>query len=159
MTSESKRTTPNPGTAVGPAPETAASRRTLLRDAGLRATAARLAVLDVLISAGAPLSHGEVVRALAGRAVDRATVYRNLIDLADAGLATRGDLGDHVWRFAAAGAGHGQARHPHFVCRGCGRVQCLPDTRVRVAAGNDAPEALRGDEVEIQIRGLCDDCQ
>ena len=141
------------------APEAAAERRALLRDAGLRATGARLAVLDVLLAAGSPLSHGDVVQALAGRAIDRVTVYRNLIDLADAGLATRSDLGDHVWRFAATGNGHEDVRHPHFVCKECGRIQCLPGTRVRVLSGGAGPQALREDEVEIQIRGLCDDCQ
>src|SRR5438067_7954895 len=80
-------------------------RRTLdhltdqLHAVGLRRTAPRVAVLDLLARAGGPLSHGEVAAELAERGFDRATVYRNLLDLTDVELVRRTDPGDHVWRF------------------------------------------------------------
>lgn len=70
-----------------------------LRGAGLRGTAPRIAVLRFLERATAPLSHGDIYQELAVRGFDRATIYRNLINLADAGLVSRTDLGDHIWRF------------------------------------------------------------
>src|SRR6185295_16238667 len=70
-----------------------------VREAGLRATPSRIAVLHLLRSAGSPVSHSEVVAKLASQAWDPATIYRNLTDLADVGLARRTDVGDHVWRF------------------------------------------------------------
>jgi len=75
--------------------------REQLRDAGLRITAARMAVMDALLSAAGPMSHAEIVEQLAGSAGDPATVFRNLTTLTEAELAVRTDLGDHVWRFAA----------------------------------------------------------
>src|SRR4051812_24845920 len=70
-----------------------------LRGAGLRRTGPRVAVLERLEAATAPLSHGEVAAMLTPAGFDRATVYRNLIDLVKKGLVRRADLGDHVWRF------------------------------------------------------------
>ena len=70
-----------------------------LRGAGLRSTALRVAVLRRLERATTPLSHADLVDALADQGLDRVTLYRNLNDLAEAGLVARTDLGDHTWRF------------------------------------------------------------
>jgi Fur family transcriptional regulator, ferric uptake regulator len=75
-----------------------------IREAGLRATAPRVAVLGVLDGARGPLTHGQVHRRLAAQGLDRATVYRNLRDLSEAGLLLRTDLGDHVWRYVVSPA-------------------------------------------------------
>jgi Fur family ferric uptake transcriptional regulator len=135
--------------------------RALIRDKGLRATPSRVATLHLLRSQGQPISHSEAAERLSARDLDRATVYRNLTDLADVGLARRTDHGDHVWRFEAVTAGH---EHPHFVCTTCGGVECLPDVqlshpKVAKAARARPPRALRANEVEIQIRGVCDACR
>ncbi len=53
-----------------------ADRTRVLRQAGLRTTGPRLAVLDVLERATSPLSHGDVADLLEDEALDRATVYR-----------------------------------------------------------------------------------
>lgn len=133
-----------------------------LRDAGLRATSARAAVLQCLIEASAPLTHAEVCERIAAQGYDRATLYRNLMDLTEVGLAVRTDHGDHLWRFELAaskrhGGEHGDA-HPHFVCSGCGEVRCLPEEAVDVKPIRGVPRALERRDVEIQIRGLCNAC-
>lgn len=140
---------------------TSASDLDLRRDlqaAGLRATAPRLAVLRLLRRSSRPLSHPDVVDRLADAGWDRATLYRNLTDLARAGLARRAELGDRVWRFVASGPATAH-RHPHFVCGDCGQVVCLQEGAVRVAPGAGAPAALRRDEVEIVLKGRCDRCR
>ena len=92
--------------------------------------------------------------------LDRATIYRNLIDLTDAGLASRIDLGDHVWRFEVKRqVGDHVLSHPHFVCSDCGTVSCLPDVTVRIVAGKGAPRSLASKNVAIQLTSRCDDCQ
>src|SRR6476620_851300 len=93
--------------------------RTQVRAKGLRETPSRLAVLELLRVSDAPMSHGDVADRLASQAWDRATIYRNLTDLAEAGLVRRSDVGDHVWRFEAVTEGH-ETAHPHFVCTACG---------------------------------------
>jgi Fur family ferric uptake transcriptional regulator len=131
--------------------------RAALRGAGLRATPARIAVLGLLRDGGGPRSHGEVAERLAGHGWDRATIWRNLTDLADAGLVRRSDHGDHTWRFEVVSAAHAADQHPHFVCTGCGTVECLPDVEVS-AKRTRAPRAVRARQVEVQLRGLCDAC-
>jgi len=140
-----------------------ANRRTLdelrgaIRGSGLRATPSRVAVLGLLRGGATPLSHGDVADRLADQAWDRATIYRNLTDLAEAGLLRRTDLGDHVWRFEAVDAAHAASQHPHFVCTECGSVACLPELELTLRRGK-ARRAFRRDQVEVQVRGRCDAC-
>ena len=131
--------------------------RSIIRKAGLRSTAPRVAVLRRLMEAHNPVSHGELVAQLADQGMDRTTVYRNLVDLTDAGLVQRTDLGDHVWRFELKRRS-GEARHPHFTCIDCGAVSCLPEVTLSVKPGRGVPRALNRQKVEIQLRGICDDC-
>ena len=131
--------------------------RAAVREAGLRATPSRIAVLHLLRAAEAPVSHGEVVAKLASQAWDPATIYRNLTDLSDVGLARRTDVGDHIWRFEAITSKHQAAAHPHFVCTECGTIECLPDLEY-VSTRAKAPRAIRQKRVEVQVRGLCDTC-
>lgn len=131
--------------------------RAALRDAGLRCTDARLAVLRAVAGAGAPVAHRDVCDALPE--LDRITVFRNLVALVEAGLALRVDLGDRTWRFAvpghAAPASSEAHGHPHFTCTSCGDVLCLEDVRV-VGAPVRSPLL---DGAEVQIRGVCVDCR
>lgn len=129
-----------------------------VRAKGLRATPSRLAVLELLRATDAPMSHGDVADRLASQAWDRATIYRNLTDLAEAGLAVRTDVGDHVWRFEAVSGEHTAASHPHFVCTECGAVECLPELELAVRRAK-APRAIRQRQVEVHVRGLCDACR
>lgn len=132
-----------------------------LRSQGLRATSARLAVLRVLVAADRPLSHAEVAEQVERQGLDRATVYRNLMDLSDAGLAQRSDLGDHVWRFSHVGDPDRPPHedHPHFVCVECGQIECLPAEAVAIGKKRGVPKAVQRREVAIQVRGRCDDCE
>jgi Fur family ferric uptake transcriptional regulator len=141
--------------------------REALHRAGLRGTASRLAVLERLRRAASPLSHGEIVEALAPLGFDRATLYRNLIDLTDAGLLRRIDVGDHTWRFEmgrsgaprAAGERDGQAAtHPHFVCTDCGSLACLPDVDVRISQRRGGSERKIADVSQVLLQGRCANC-
>jgi Fur family transcriptional regulator, ferric uptake regulator len=133
--------------------------KTQLRDADLRATAPRLAVLRCLHEAETPVSHAELADKLAPEGWDRATVYRNLNDLTDAGLARKRDLGDHVWRFELLRESdtHGDA-HPHFVCDECGEVSCLPEGSVEIKTTRNTPVRLKERVHEIQLKGRCERC-
>lgn len=129
-----------------------------LRAAGLRSTPARVAVLKHLAAVPGQHSHADVVTALAHEPFDRATIYRVLVDLADAGILARADLGDRVWRFALE---HHAAEHPHFVCTDCGAVQCLEGISLALPArapASKTPRAVRDRKISIQVKGRCDDC-
>ena len=131
-----------------------------IRETGLRATASRIAVLRLLRTSEHPVSHGDVKRVFREEAWDPATLYRNLMDFSEVGLTRRADVGDRLWRFEYIGSEseHDNAEHPHFVCTECGVVECLDGVDLQIAPGKDGPKALRRGEVEVQLRGRCNDC-
>lgn len=134
--------------------------RERIRAAGLRATAARIAVLRELTSATAPLSHADVAEKLHAAGFDRVTVYRNLVELADVGIATRVDLGDHTWRFELRRPSETAhvTDHPHFLCVDCGTVSCLPGVSVNVNPSADKESPPVGEITEVLLKGHCGNC-
>ncbi len=128
-----------------------------IREAGLRATPARIATLKLLHQATSPLTHAEVAEELQDLGVDKATVFRNLNDMATAGLLRRTELGDRVWRFELiADDGHASA-HPHFVCVDCGTVSCMDE--IKLTAGSLRLSQEFGEVTEILLRGHCNNCE
>lgn len=136
-----------------------ATLKDLLRKNGLRSTSARLAVLQQLQRATSPISHAELAEQLVPTGLDRATVYRNLMDLAEANLVARAELGDHVWRFEIRREGHDHdAEHPHFVCIDCGEVTCLHDVNVAITPSPGTKHSKIGDLTEVLLKGHCGKC-
>src|SRR5687767_7268852 len=128
--------------------------RELLASRGLRVTEQRLVLLRHLIKVKAPISHPELTERMSGSGLDRATIYRNLLTLADAGVIVRAQLGDQVWRYELPRTlTSDHAHHPHLVCSECGNVRCLPAGTVKLHG-----EAARSDVAEVQLRGRCANC-
>ncbi|PCC72251.1 Fur family transcriptional regulator, ferric uptake regulator [Nannocystis exedens] len=133
--------------------------RALLRDAGLRCTAPRVAVLEHFQTHRKPLSHGELVEALADREFDAATIYRNLIDLEGAGLVSRVNVGDNVWRFELRDQdAETQREHPHFVCVECGEISCLEQVRIKLTPAPGSLKSVVNQVSEILLKGQCTRC-
>ena len=83
------------------------------------------------------------------------TVYRNLKQLAAAGLIREIHSGGQQARFDG-----NTGRHYHIRCLGCGRVNDLPmsiDPRLEQEAGRAMNYRILGHEVEVH--GLCPLCQ
>ena len=138
---------------------TVETAREALRAAKLRSTTSRVAVLQYLAEARKPLSHSDVSDALVPEGYDKSTLYRCLVELADAGLLNRLDAGDHAWRFELrAPDAHNKGEHPHFMCLDCGTVTCLPDVEVRIAPSKAAKSSV-GDVTEIFLKGHCRECK
>ena len=128
----------------------------LLRDAGLRVTRPRLAVLDALVE----LAHADtesvivaVRRALPE--VSHQAVYDSLRTLTAAGLARRIQPTGSVARYEARVGDN----HHHLVCRSCGAivdVDCAVGEVPCLTASDDHGFAV--DEAEVIFWGLCPDC-
>jgi Fur family transcriptional regulator, ferric uptake regulator len=127
--------------------------RHLIRDRGLRCTPARLAILRHLFGADGPMTHAQVADDLAPQGFDRATIYRNLVELADVGLLHRLELGDHVWRFELRQPEQGEADHTHFLCVDCGDVSCVPDLSLKAAVSLVGQRAAPGRVTEVLLKG------
>jgi Fur family transcriptional regulator, stress-responsive regulator len=128
----------------------------VLRDRGLRATAARVAVLSAVTNQ--PHAPADEI-ALAARAhvgaVSTAAVYEVLRALTAAGLIRRIEPAGSPARYETRVADN----HHHVVCRRCGVVGDV-DCTVGAAPCLE-PSATAGfvlDEAEITWWGLCADC-
>jgi len=131
--------------------------RDLIRSKSLRATGVRIDVLVALHEAATPQTHEQVMEQLRGMH-DKATVWRILADLTEAGLLRRMDLGDRVWRYELLDACRSITDdHPHFLCESCGAVSCLPPLEIRSPNGS-LPEALLGAEFKVRVMGRCGTC-
>ncbi|HEV3340841.1 MAG TPA: transcriptional repressor [Pirellulales bacterium] len=133
--------------------------RHLIRDKGIRCTPARLAILRHLFGAGGPMTHAQVADELAPQGFDRATIYRNLVELADVELLHRLELGDHVWRFELRQPEEADADHTHFLCVDCGDVSCVPDLSLKAAVSLVGQRAAPGRVTEVLLKGHCKRCQ
>jgi len=128
----------------------------LVKDAGLRATAPRIAVMQLLARAEKPMSHSEVVEAIGTEDWDQATLYRNLVKLVEADLARVASKVAGVTRYEARGDDDEPHLHPHFSCRTCGEVQCLPEARLEGLVDKRWRKSIANSELEVI--GECPDC-
>lgn len=129
-----------------------------IRAAGLRATPARAATLRLLREAKSPMTHADVAEQLDAAGIDKATAFRNLNDMTDAGLLRRTELGDHVYRFEEVRNGEaGTESHPHFLCEDCGTVACLDNVKLTARSLRESRKV--GEVAEILLRGRCNACK
>ena len=121
---------------------------------GLRCTPQRYAVMAFLMQqAGHPTAVEifEAVNRIDPRS-SRATIYNNLRDLVQAGLAREVAVEGRAARFEVKGM-----RHHHFICDRCGNVEDVDWYDVpRPAAASLGKRVLR--ECELIFRGLCTNC-
>mgnify|MGYP001449073792 CR=1 FL=1 len=131
--------------------------RALIRGAGLRATAPRVAVLNLLMNSKRPLSCTEVTEVLGQDDWDQATLYRNLVTLVDSKLARVASRVGGISRYQFRTANEGSHSHAHFACRDCGDVECVPPKVLE--ALNDAKWREAFSDVELEITGKCKKCR
>ncbi len=131
--------------------------REQLRTAGMRVTASRMAVLEVL-SAHPHATAEHVARRVAERigSVSKQAVYDVLAACTDAGLVRRIEPAGSAARFETRTGDN----HHHLVCRCCGHTQdvdCAVGARPCLTPSEGAGFAI--DEAEVVFWGLCPGCQ
>jgi len=132
--------------------------RMWLRQAHVRCTPAREAVLRLLHNAQHGLAHSQMTTPgspIAG--IDRVTLYRALETLVNAGLVHRVQGLDGIWYFHAhpAASRRCPADHPHFQCTRCGRVRCLTDQELPWVTVADEEQVLGK---QLVVHGICSSC-
>ena len=134
------------------------SAKTLLREVGLRCTAARIAVVQTLSDSKVPLSSNEVAEDLVEFGFDMSTIYRALSELVESGLAIKIELGESGRRYELLPDGGDEtSTHPHFMCVTCGKVLCLTGYHVDVVA-DQGTSKLPIELTEVLLKGRCDTC-
>jgi Fur family transcriptional regulator, ferric uptake regulator len=138
-----------------PDPKLEQNLREQLHERGLRVTEPRMKILMTIALAKGPISQNDLTDALARDGLDRVTLYRNLLSLADTGIILRTDLGDHTWRYSLSGGPAEEHKaHPHFVCVDCGNVRCLPEDAVSLRLSVHRAASV----LDVQVRGRCEAC-
>src|SRR5690554_5226935 len=128
--------------------------RRLLHESNLRATAPRVAVLQILAASRTPLSHTEALELLGETDWDPATIYRNLVKLRDAGVAPVVSRVEGIDRYSLVRNQHDEHRHPHFICEDCGQIACLP-AELTASMLLEGPWANSIQSAMVQLRGEC----
>ena len=129
-----------------------------LTAAGERVTRQRLLVADALAGSGRRLTADQLYRALRRRepGIGRATVFRTLETLVEAGVARRLELDGHVYAYVACLPAH----HHHIACTRCGRVEEIDEAYVAPIIGRLAEEmGFEIDDARLDFYGRCATCR
>ncbi len=131
-----------------------------LKDAGLRRTPVRVAVLRILDQALGPID-APAIAAKIDHPTDTVTVYRTLNTFTRKKLIHRMSS-DTGWRYAMgrpdAKAVH---QHPHFICDECGDVECVKKSSVPSSLLSSLRLGSRYllSYAEVIVHGVCPKCR
>jgi len=130
-----------------------------LRPAGSKRSSKRDLIVNVFLRQEGHLTADELVELIRreDQRISRATVYRTLQWMADAGIARKVDFGEGRFRFEHS---YRHPRHFHLICKECNRsfeflssdIEALVE-EVAAARGFAARQSV------LQIHGTCEACQ
>jgi Fur family ferric uptake transcriptional regulator len=129
-----------------------------LAAAGERVTRQRLLVANELAAAGRQLTADQLYDGLRRRepSIGRATVFRTLETLVDAGVARRLEQDGHVYGYVACLPEH----HHHLSCTSCGRVEEIDEAYVQPIAERLTREmGFEIDDARLDFYGRCASCR
>ena len=139
-------------TPLPPAPERA-------RPAGAKRSSKRDLIVNVFLRQEGPLGADALVELIRGEdhRISRATVYRTLQWMVEAGIASKVDLGEGRFRFEHS---YRHPRHFHLICQSCNRsseflssdIEGLIE-EIATARGFSARQSV------LQIHGTCEECR
>ncbi|MCM0083992.1 transcriptional repressor [Geomonas sp. Red32] len=129
-----------------------------LKQAGMKATPKRLAILDMLDGESSFASPEELWKRLRDRfeRLGLPTVYRNLEELAASGVITKVIHPNRQLYYFFCG---NREHHHHFVCLNCRKVEDIPSCGIealeREVSGKTGGKVLSH---ILQLNGLCGGC-
>ena len=128
-----------------------------LSAAGERVTRQRLLVANALAADGRQLTAEQLYRRLRRQepTIGRATVFRTLETLVEAGVARRLELEGHIYAYVACLPAH----HHHLACTRCGRVEEIDEAYVTPIAQRLARDlGFEIDDARLDFYGRCATC-
>ncbi len=131
---------------------------TELHDADLRATPARVALMNLFESSDEPLDVQSMIDFLQKRDIktDPATVFRIVNMFTEKGLTKQIQLNEGKFRYELAS----KEDHHHLICGTCGRIEDISDCNI---SGLEKDiEKKKGFKVvshSLEFFGMCNNCQ
>jgi Fe2+ or Zn2+ uptake regulation protein len=128
----------------------------ILKEAKLKVTPARVALLGIFSAKCQPMSADNVIAKLKRTKIDNVTVYRTLASLEKANIIQRVDLRKESVYFELS-----NHHHHHFVCTSCGVVEKLPKCNVGQIISKSLKQSKRFSIVRshsFELFGLCKTC-
>lgn len=131
--------------------------KTIIRDLKLRATPARIALIQQLQNVHKPQSIDEIAKSLDQVGMDRATIYRNIVILQAKNLVRQVDLHrDHAYF-----EWNDETDHHHLICLKCQHIQDFTGCdfhEIEKTALKQAPEFSSITEHSFELFGICKKC-
>jgi Fur family transcriptional regulator, ferric uptake regulator len=129
-----------------------------LRNASLKATPARLAVLKLFENTDKPIDVGEIIDHLKQNNIkaDPVTAFRIINLFTQKGLTRQISLNEGKFRYELAG----NAEHHHFICESCGAIEDISDCNIdTVEKEIEQKKGLLVKRHSLEFFGLCKNCQ
>jgi len=130
-----------------------------LKPAGGKRSSKREQIVNVFLRQEGHLSADDLVDLMRGEdhRISRATVYRTLQWMVDAGIARKVDFGEGRFRFEHS---YRQPRHFHLICKSCHRSFEFLSSDIEASIEEVAhARAFDPSQSVVQIYGTCEDCQ
>ncbi len=131
---------------------------TELREASLKATPTRLAVLRLLENTDKPVDVASIIEYLRQKDIkaDQATVFRIINMFTSRGLTKQVQLNEGKFRYELSS----KADHHHFICENCGVIEDISDCNIsKLEDDLWKKKGLRVKRHSLEFFGLCIACQ
>ena len=132
----------------------------LLKSAGIDPTQTRQQVLELIGKSTEPISAQEICDTLQKTVkVHRATIFRTLELLVQAGILERITSADHRSVFYDLAPNQNHRPKPYFYCRYCNRLKTVEESSLQM----DVPQLMgpfqgHVEQVQVQVVGICPSC-
>ncbi len=130
-----------------------------VRPAGGKRSSKRDFIVDAFLRQEGHLSADDLVDLIRkeDRGISRATVYRTLQWMMDAGIARKVDFGEGRFRFEHS---YRHPRHFHLICKTCNQsFEFLSSDIEALIEEVAAAKKFAGKQSVVQIYGTCEECQ
>ena len=130
-----------------------------VRPAGGKRSTKRDFIVDAFLRQEGHLSADDLVDLIRkeDRGISRATVYRTLQWMMDAGIARKVDFGEGRFRFEQS---YRHPRHFHLICKSCNQsFEFLSSDIESLMEEIAAARNFSGKQSVVQIYGTCEECQ
>src|SRR5437867_1544755 len=139
--------------------ETSLPDLTRLKPEGGKRSSKREQILDVFLRQEGHLSADDLVDLIRreDQRISRATVYRTLQWMVDAGIARKVDFGEGRFRFEHS---YRHPRHYHLICKTCNRSSEFLSSDIEALVEEvAAARNFASSQSVVQIYGTCEECR